>query len=98
MLAIFFVQTCAGSWRLEDEPKLAGGLETGCGVRVRPGLDHRFHSEVCEQDSTHTGDALPKEALDYQAAAQQVQRRQEEESSPGARCPHGIAEKTHLET
>ena len=62
-----------GSWRLEDEPKLAGGLETGCGVRVRPGLDHRFHSEVCEQDSTHTGDALPKEALDYQAVAQQVQ-------------------------
>ena len=54
---------------LEDEPKPAGGLETGCGVRVRPGLDHRFHSEVCEQDSTHSGDALPKEALDYQAVA-----------------------------
>ena len=54
---------------LEDEPKPAGGLETGCGVRVRPGFDHRFHSEVCEQDSTHSGDALPKEALDYQAVA-----------------------------
>ena len=89
-------QPFAGSWRLEDEPKLVGGLETGCGVRVRPGLDHRFHSEVCEQDSTHTGDALPKEALDYQAVAQQVQRRQEEESSAGAPCSHGIAE-THLE-
>ena len=60
------------------------------------GFDHRFHSEVSEQDSTQTGDALPKEALDYQAVAQQVQRRQEEESSAGAPCSHGIAE-THLE-
>ena len=83
---------------LEDEPKVAGGLETGFGVQVHPGLDHRWHSEVCEQDSTHTGDALPKEALDYQAAAQQVERRREEESSPGARCLHDIAEKTHPET
>ena len=82
-------------WFLEDEPKLAGGLETGFGVQVHPGLDHRWHSEVCEQDSTNTGDALPKEALDYQAAAHQVERRREEESSPGARCLHDIAEKTH---
>ncbi len=85
-------------WFLEDEPKLAGGLETGFGVQVHPGLDHRWHSEVCEQDSTHTGDALPKDALDYPAAAQRLQRRQEEESSPGARCLIGVAEKTHPET
>ena len=36
--------------------------------------------------------------MDYQAAAQQVERRREEESSPGARCLHDIAEKTHPET
>ena len=35
-------------WFLEDEPKLAGGLETGFGVQVHPGLDHRWHSEVCD--------------------------------------------------
>ena len=80
-----------GSWRLEDGPKLAGGLETGCGVQVRPGFDHRFHSGVCEQDSTHTGDGLPKEALDSEAGAQ-VQRRQAAESSAGVRYPHGIAQ------
>ena len=27
-----------GSWRLEDEPKLAGGLETGFGVKFVMGL------------------------------------------------------------
>ena len=72
---------------MNPNPLVVWNLETGCGVRVRPGFDHRFHSEVCEQDSTHTGDALQKEALDYQA----------ERLPSKARCPHGIAE-THLET
>jgi len=48
VLPTFCVRPALVPGGLEDEPKLAGGLETGFGVQVHPGLDHRWHSEVCD--------------------------------------------------